>query len=74
MCGYRWQTDDAASSVLPAEPTEFLLESDAVGGGGRRRLRFSCAGRGRLHVALRLERPWDGESTIDEFRVTFNVE
>ena len=68
--GYTW-ANRSAGDVLSLDGSDFALASGAaVGGGGRRSLRFSVVAAGTVTLRLLLLRGWEADScAVDEFAV-----
>ncbi|MDG9884993.1 protease inhibitor I42 family protein [Pseudomonas sp. GD04058] len=75
--GYRWQVQDAASSVLGALGPEVYRSNDntgMVGSDGQSTWRFRAKGAGEGHLVLVYQQPWaPEESPVQRFDCTVKV-
>lgn len=72
--GYRWMIETTGDTVREIE-SDYVPSSAAIGGGGRRSVRFIAAHPGTAEVRAALRRSWEPpEQSLKQFAVTIHVQ
>jgi inhibitor of cysteine peptidase len=74
--GYRWEIEQADTTVLvPGARTYVQAQGTGVGGGGMMSLSFAARSPGTAAIRMKLWRPWEGEASVRaRFAVTVVVQ
>jgi len=73
--GYRWMIETTGDAVNEIESNYVPSPGAAIGGGGRRAIRFIAAHPGTAEIRAALRRSWEPpERSLKQFTVTIHVE
>jgi inhibitor of cysteine peptidase len=73
--GYRWMIETTGDAVSEIESNYVPSSGTAIGGGGRRSVRFIAARPGTTEIRAALRRSWEPpERSLKQFAVTIHVE
>lgn len=73
--GYRWAIETRGRALKEIGSTYIPSSGSAIGGGGRRAVRFVAAQPGTAEIRAALRRPWEQKNrNADQYAVTITVE
>ena len=73
--GYRWTIETTGDAINEIESNYVPSSGTAIGGGGRRSVRFFAVHPGTAEIRVALRRSWEPpERSLKQFAVTIHVE